>query len=99
MTLVDGRGARATPWSADPSALCDYTLRAQIDTPYDFTASVRTVLREHAPELLVLPGPGNTLGGVVGQILAELGWRGIRAKDDFERVQAGERPVVESLRR
>ena len=96
VTLVDGRGARATPWSADIAALRDYTLGRQVDTPYDFTASVRTVLREQAPERLVLLGPGNTLGGVVGQILVELGWRGIASKSDFERAQAGERAPVES---
>ncbi len=97
--LVDGRGARFTPFSTDPSELREYTLGAQIDTPYDFTASVRVVLCEYAPDLLVLPGPGNTLGGVCGQILIELGWRGIGSREDFESVQTSERPAILSLRR
>jgi [acyl-carrier-protein] S-malonyltransferase len=99
VTLVDGRGRRSTPWSADPAELAGYTLRTQVVEPYDFTGSVRVVLRESAPDRLVLPGPGNTLGGVCGQILAAEGWRGLRTKSDFERFQAGGDPLVASMRR
>jgi malonyl CoA-acyl carrier protein transacylase len=98
-TLIDGRGARFTPWSTDVSALAAYTLGAQVTTRYDFTLSVRVALREHAPDQLVCPGPGNTLGGVCGQILAAEGWRGIRSREDFDRVQAGDRPMLVSMRR
>jgi malonyl CoA-acyl carrier protein transacylase len=98
-TLVDGRGARFTPWSTDPRELADYTLGAQIVETFDFTASVRVALREHAPDRLVCPGPGNTLGGVCGQVLVEEGWRGIRSRDDFDRAQVGEDPVLVSMRR
>lgn len=96
-TLIDGRGVRWTPWSIDVAALAAYTLGAQVVEPYDFTLSVRVALREHAPDLLVLPGPGNTLGGVCGQILVAEGWRGLRSKTDFERIQQSERPIVLSL--
>jgi acyl transferase domain-containing protein len=99
LPLIDGRGARWTPLATDVEALRAYTLGAQIDTPYDFTASVRVALREYAPDRLVLPGPGNTLGGVCGQILVELAWRGLASRADFEALQAGPEPVVESLRR
>jgi len=61
--------------------------------------SVRVALSEYAPERLVLLGPGNTLGGICGQILAQLGWRGIRSRDDFQRVQESETPLVDSLQR
>jgi len=98
-TLVDGRGARFTPWSSDPAALAAYTLGSQVREPFDFTASVRVALREHAPDRLVCPGPGNTLGGVVGQILVEEGWRGIRSREEFDRVQKGEEPILVSMRR
>jgi len=98
-TLVDGRGARFTPWSADPAALASYTLGAQITEAFDFTTSVRVVLREHAPARLVCPGPGNTLGGVCGQILVEEGWRGIGSREDFDRVQQSDDPIVVSMRR
>lgn len=99
ITLIDGRGARFTPWSTDVTALRDYTLGAQIVTPYSFTGSVRTVLREYAPEQLVLPGPGNTLGGVCGQILIGEGYREIHERADFDRAQASDDPVVLSMRR
>lgn len=98
-TLIDGRGARFTPWSCDLDALVDYTLGAQIVEPFSFLATVRTALHEHAPELLVLPGPGNTLGGVCGQIAALDGWRGVRNKADFEALQASSQPLIVSMRR
>ena len=98
-TLIDGRGARFTPASTDPAELLDYTLGAQITEPFSFTRTVRVTLREHAPDRLVLPGPGNTLGGVCGQILANEGWHGIRSRADFDRTQAGADPIVHSLDR
>ena len=98
-TLIDGRGARYTPWSCDVAALVDYTLGAQIVEPFSFLATVRTALHEHAPDRLVLPGPGNTLGGVCGQIAALDGWRGVRNKADFEALQASAQPLIVSMRR
>jgi [acyl-carrier-protein] S-malonyltransferase len=98
-TLVDGRGVRFTPWSTDVEALRDYTLGQQVTEPFDLSLCLRIVLREHAPDELVLLGPGNTLGAVCGQVLAREGWRGIHAKQDFERIQAGEGAPVRSLRR
>jgi acyl transferase domain-containing protein len=98
-TLIDGRGVRSSPWSADVNALRDYTLGAQITTPYDFALSVRVALREHAPDHLVCPGPGNSLGGPVGQIVCGEGWRGVRSKEDFQRVQESDAPILISMRR
>jgi malonyl CoA-acyl carrier protein transacylase len=98
-TLIDGRGARHAPWTADPDELRRYTLGDQITTPFGFATSVRVALREHAPDHLVLPGPGNTLGGICGQVLVAEKWKGIGGRDDFERIQAGDRPVVVSMRR
>jgi malonyl CoA-acyl carrier protein transacylase len=97
--LIDGLGRRHTPWSALPGELADYTFGDQVTRPYGFTVSVRVALREYAPERLVLTGPGNALGGVCGQILCAEGWRGLRSKADFEGMQSGERPMVESLDR
>ena len=76
-----------------------YTLGHQITRPFDFTRSVRVVLRELAPERLVLPGPGNTLGSICGQLLVQEGWRGIRSRADFEAVQASREPILDSMRR
>ena len=99
VTLIDGFGRRFTPWSTDIVALRDYTFGAQVSQPYDFTRSVTVVLREYAPDQLVLPGPGNTLGGICGQILVQLGWQGISSRADFTARQESDRPIVESMRR
>ncbi len=97
--MIDGRGVQTSPWSVDLEALRSYTLGAQVDEPYDFTASVRVALREFAPDRVVLPGPGNTLGGVIGQVLVQERWRGIIDKAAFESLQASDNPIVESMRR
>jgi [acyl-carrier-protein] S-malonyltransferase len=99
VTLVDGRGARWTPWSTDPAALRDYTLGEQVTTPYRFASSLRVALREHAPDVLVLPGPGNSLGGICGQLVMAEGYRGIRSRADFEATQRSPTPVILSMRR
>jgi [acyl-carrier-protein] S-malonyltransferase len=99
LTLVDGRGARWSPWSTDPDALRDYTLGEQVTTPYRFATSVRVALREHAPDVLVLPGPGNSLGGVCGQLVVAEGYRGIDSREAFEAAQRSDSPVVLSMRR
>jgi len=99
ITLIDGRGARWSPWSSDPATLRDYTLGEQLTTPFDFASSVTVLLREQAPDALVLPGPGNSLGGICGQLVVAEGYRGIRTRADFESAQASGRPVVLSMRR
>ncbi len=96
-TLIDGRGRRFSPWSTDLDELRAYTIGAQVTTPYDFTSSVRVALREYAPERIVLPGPGNTLGGIVGQVLVQEGWRGLHSKADFQEAQRSDHPIVESM--
>jgi [acyl-carrier-protein] S-malonyltransferase len=99
VTLIDGRGARWSPWSTDPAALRDYTLGEQVTTPFRFAASLRVALREHAPDVLVLPGPGNSLGGICGQLLVTEGYRGMRTRADFEATQQSAAPVILSMRR
>ncbi|MGQ0613986.1 MAG: ACP S-malonyltransferase [Planctomycetaceae bacterium] len=99
VTLVDGRGRRHTPWSTDVEKLRDYTLGEQVTTPYDVALGFRVLLREYAPDRIVLPGPGNTMGSIAAQALIAEGWRGIRSRADFERVQAGPDPAVVSMRR
>ncbi len=97
ITLIDGRGRRHSPWSTDLAALKEYTFGHQVSEPFDFSATVQVALREFAPETVVLPGPGNTLGGIVGQVLAAEGWRGVRSKADFLEMQSGSAPFVVSM--
>lgn len=81
--LIDGRGRAWRPLTADPRELFAYTLGAQVVEPFDFTACVRVALREYGPDRLVLLGPGDSLGGAIGQILVAERWRGIASKADF----------------
>ena len=98
-TLVDGRGVCFSPTSTDVDELQRVTLGHQVVAAYDFTRSVQVVLREYAPAELVLPGPGNTLGGVCGQVLVAERWRGITDRAAFDSLQAGSDPIVRSMGR
>ncbi len=98
-TLIDGTGRRYSPWSSDPATIRDYTLGDQIRTMFDFTSSVRVALREFAPDLLCLPGPGNTLGSICAQIAIAERWRGLDSRAAFETVQESDTPILWSMRR
>jgi acyl transferase domain-containing protein len=97
--LVDGRGAIWRPRIASPDALLDYTAGAQVVETYDFALSLRVALREHAPDVVIALGPGDTLGGPIGQTLVREGWEGIRDREAFRRRQAGPRPILLSMGR
>ena len=98
-TLIDGTGRQHTPWSADPDELRAYTVGSQVTTHFDFTTTVRVALREQAPELLCLPGPGNTLGSITAQIAIMERWRGLDGRAAFEALQESDQPLVWSMRR
>ena len=98
-TLIDGRGVRWTPWSTDPAALRDYTLGSYLTEPFRFATSLRVALREYAPELVVLAGPGATLGSIVGGVVVAEGYRGLRSRAAFEAAQHSSRPLVLSMGR
>lgn len=96
--LVCGRGALFRPRSASPAALREYTLGHQVVAPYDFSESVRVVMREYAPDHVVLLGPGGNLGGPVAQVLIAEGWAGLHSRADFAARQA-EAPLVVAMNR
>lgn len=79
--LIDGFGNVHSPWSADPRELLDYTTKAQVLETFDFTASVRTAMREFNPDVLLCAGPGSSLRAPVGHVVVREGWRGLRSKD------------------
>jgi acyl transferase domain-containing protein len=99
LPLVDGRGARWSSWSTDPMALRDYTLGEQLTTPFRFAVSLRVALREYGPDVVVLPGPGNSLGGICGQLIVAEGFHGLRSRAAFEQAQLSGAPIVLSMRR
>ncbi|HEX4419175.1 MAG TPA: hypothetical protein VH165_14785 [Kofleriaceae bacterium] len=98
ITLIGGDGAVHRPW-ASPAALWDYTLGAQIVEPFDLTRAVATALGELGPDVVILPGPGDSLGGALGQILIDRRWRGLSCRADFTAIQASDRPIVVAMAR
>lgn len=96
LPMIDGRGHVWWPGAATPAALRDYTLGQQVTATYDFTAAIRTAAREFAPDLFIVTGPGNTLGGAVAQSLILAGWRGMRDRADFQNRQQSA-PVLVSM--
>jgi malonyl CoA-acyl carrier protein transacylase len=99
VTLVDDRGARFTPWSTDPADLAAQSLRGQAGSTYDFAAGLRVALREYAPDVVLLPGPGASLGAACAQVIVAEGYRGIRSRTEFEEAQSGVAPILLSMRR
>jgi len=99
VTLVDGRGVRFTPWSTDPAQLAEQSLRGQADATYNFAASVRVALREYAPDVILLSGPGGSLGAACAGVIVSEGYRGLRSRAEFETSQASSAPILLAMRR
>lgn len=96
LPLIDGRGHVWLPQASNQADLWDYTLGHQVVEPFDFLASVRSSLREFAPDNVIVLGPGTTLGGAIAQCLIAENWQGIRNKKDFIDRQA-EQPFLLSM--
>lgn len=99
VALVDGRGRRLTPWSADPAAILDDAIRGQPARTYGFDTSLRVALREYAPDVVLLPGPGASLGTACAHVIVADGYRGLRSRTEFEHAQTGPDAVLLSMRR
>lgn len=96
--MIDGRGHIWRPFATKPKALHDYTFVAQILETYDFTRAVQVAVKEHAPDRIVLLGPGDTLGGAIAQALIAIEWLGMKSKADFQARQASD-PFLISMGR
>ncbi|MCB0355474.1 MAG: ACP S-malonyltransferase [Bdellovibrionales bacterium] len=94
--LIDGRGKIWQPHITNLNELYNYTLEHQVLAPYDFSKAIQVGIKEFAPEQIFLLGPGNTLGGSVGQILVNETWMGIHNKSDFQERQKT-LPLLNSL--
>lgn len=88
--LIDGRGAIFRPRWADPADMRDYTLGHQVTRPYDFATGLRTALHHTAPDVVVLLGPGNSLGGPVSRLLVHEGWAGLASHSALDARQRHE---------
>ncbi len=85
--MIDGRGAVWTPGATEEDALYQYTLGHQIVETYDFSKSVEVAVKEFAPDVLILAGPGSTLGAPIAQELIRHRWLGLTSKSDFSKRQ------------
>ncbi|RGP40696.1 [Acyl-carrier-protein] S-malonyltransferase [Altererythrobacter insulae] len=86
--IIDGCGRIWSPNSTDVDDLYNYTLHSQIVEPYDFAKSVEVALKEFAPDLLILTGPGGSLGAPVAQCLISHRWRQITDRESFMKQQS-----------
>ena len=98
LPMIDGRGKIWRQFESTAEELWDYTFRHQILEPYDFSAAVAVGVREFAPDHIVLLGPGETLGGAIGQVLVALKWLDISSRNVFSDRQ-GEDPFLISMGR
>ena len=98
LPMIDGRGHIWRRFSSDPIAVWDYTFGHQILAPYDFALSVQVAVKEFAPDVIILPGPGDTLGGAIAQSLIGIEWKGLQSKADFMARQAAD-PILLSMGR
>src|SRR3546814_1106126 len=96
--MVDGRGHIWRRFSSDPAEIRDYSFGHQILAPYDFALSVQVAVREYAPDVVILPGSGDTLGGAIAQALIGIGWQGLAGKADFAARQAAD-PILLAMGR
>lgn len=96
--LFDGRGYHWRPRTSSSQELKKYTFGTQVHDPYNFRLMIQSAVQEYAPDIIILPGPGDNLGGAIAQSLIDIQWRGIRCKDDFiERQQSS--PFLISMAR
>lgn len=93
-STADDKNNASTADAIGAAALREYTIGEQIRAPYHFGRSLEIALREWDPDAIVLLGPGASLGGAIGQIIARHGWRGIHSKADFAAAQASASPVL-----
>lgn len=96
--LIDGRGKIWWPGATQVTDLWDYTLGHQVTETYDFTRAIQTAAREFAPDLFIVTGPGETLGGAIAQSLILAEWRGMKDKAAFQTQQKA-RPFLVSMGR
>ncbi len=97
LPMIDGRGNIWWPGAYSQGTLRDYTLGHQVTKPYDFATAIRVAAREFMPDVFIILGPGNTLGGAVAQSLIKASWRGWHKRDDFQAAQTGTQPRLLSM--
>ena len=96
--LIDGLGNISHPWVTHPKDIQEYTLGAQVVETYQFRIMIQHALSLLAPQRIILLGPGSNLGGAIAQSIIDIGWYGIRSKQDFLHRQKTD-PILLSMGR
>ena len=94
--VIDGKGNIWSPFSTNVSSLFEYTLGDQVSDVFNFSKAMSVALKEFCPDKVLLLGPGNSLGGVIGQILIKNKWNGMISKKYFSEQQKDD-PFLISL--
>ena len=81
--IIDGRGFIWSPYGTDTQELYKYTFGSQVTEAFSFTKSITSALKEFCPDRLIALGPGNSLGGPIGQIIIKNKWNSLLKKKSF----------------
>ena len=85
--VIDGQGQIWIPDGTDIQRLYDYTLGTQINQTYNFTKAIITGVKEFAPDIVIVLGPGTSMGPPVAQSLIEHQWYKFDSKTSFKKSQ------------
>ena len=94
--LIDGKGRIWHPHATNIDALYDYTFETQINSLFDYSKAIEVGVKEFAPDMIIILGPGSTLGGPTTQELIKHHWQGLTSKDDFKQRQSRD-PFIISM--
>lgn len=94
--LIDGTGHIWQPYSTNLQDLHDYTFGHQITETYDYSCAIEVSIKEFAPDVLIILGPGATLGAPTAQILIQQNWLGLQTKEVFKERQTTQ-PFILSM--
>lgn len=94
--MIDGQGNIWNPGSTNLADLYDYTLGTQINSTFDFSKAVEVGVKDYAPDVIIILGPGSTLGGPTAQELIKHRWEGLESKADFKQRQL-QNPYIISM--
>ena len=94
--LIDGSGRIWQPGAYSVDDIYRYTLEQQITETYNFSKAIEVSLKEFAPDKLIIPGPGASLGPPVAQQLISQRWHDLDSKQAFQDAQQ-QAPFVLSM--
>jgi len=94
--MIDGQGKVWNPGTTHLGDLYQYTLGPQINSPFDFSKALEVGIKDYAPDVIIILGPGSTLGAPAAQELIKHRWEGLESKEDFKQRQL-DNPYIISM--